>query len=225
MIGDTLVITDYHRAAAERVAPLLLKRLLEGASPLAVSIAGESGSGKSEIAACLAERIEASQHRCLTLCQDDYFRLPPISNHKRRLQDITWVGTGEVRLDLLTAHVLSLKDPVDRGIRKPLVDFAADAIGEEQINAQGCQVILVEGTYTTLVGHVDLRVFINRTYHQTKQNRARRARDPDSEFVEQVLEIEHRIIEPHRDLADVVIPPPPEEAEGSSAAHDSSVSR
>lgn len=211
MIGDTLVITDYHRDAASRVMPLVLKKLAAGAGPVAVSIAGESGSGKSEIAACLAERLADAGRPSVILCQDDYFHLPPRSNHEKRLVDLEWVGPGEVRLDLLAEHVAVLKRRPDERLRKPLVDFAANAIGEEEIDATGQDVIIAEGTYTTLVDGIDVRVFIDRTYRQTRKNRERRNRDPDLDFLERVLEIEHGVIAPHGERADVVIPPPAED--------------
>ncbi|MCP3903828.1 MAG: hypothetical protein GY715_09355 [Planctomycetes bacterium] len=211
MIGDTLVITDYHRAAVEQVAPLVMKKLETAEGPVAVTVAGESGSGKSEIAACLSERLAETGRRSVILCQDDYFRLPPRSNHERRKTDLEWVGPGEVRLDLLAAHVAALKDTPDAPLSKPLVDFAANAIGAEEIDASGCDVVIAEGTYTTLLAGIDVRVFIDRTYHQTRKNRAKRNRDPDPEFLERVLAIEHEVISAHRDRADVVIPPPEED--------------
>jgi uridine kinase len=210
VIGDKLVITDYHRAAADRVAPLVLEKLAAGAERVSVSIAGESGSGKSEIAACLAERLGEAGRQCVVLGQDDYFHLPPRSNHEKRLTDISWVGPGEVRLDLLAEHVATMKQHADVSVTKPLVDFAANAIGEEQVSAAGRDVIIAEGTYTTLLEGIDVRVFIDRDYHQTRKNRARRNRDPDPEFLERVLEIEHAMISAQRKRADVVIPAPVE---------------
>ena len=69
-------------------------------STVTVTVAGESGSGKSEIAHCIAEVLEGEGKRALVLGQDDYFKLPPKSNHNRRLEGIDWVGPGEVRLDI-----------------------------------------------------------------------------------------------------------------------------
>ncbi|MBN2560730.1 MAG: zeta toxin family protein [Phycisphaerae bacterium] len=220
MIGDKLVITEYHRAAAAKALDIVRKRLgrptsaSDGSStPLAVSIAGESGCGKTETAHCLAEAIEAGGRTCLILSQDDYFRLPPKSNHARRLEDISWVGLGEVQLDLLDAHITALKEHPDKPLTKPLVHFEEDRIGAETIAPGKHDVVIVEGTYTSLLPSVDVRVFINRNYRQTKKARLTRARDPDVDFMERVLEIEHKEISKHRARADVIIDPPPEEQE------------
>ena len=66
---------------------------------------------------------------------------------------------------------------------------------------------VAEGTYTTLLRHVDLRIFIDANYHDTlkyrkMRNRGNEVKDP---FVEGILETEHKIISGHVFLADVVI--------------------
>jgi hypothetical protein len=80
-------------------------------------------------------------------------------------------------------------------------------VGEERISLEGVAVVIAEGTYTSLLRHVDTRVFIARTRrdtleHRMKRNRGGEARDP---FVEQVLTWEHVIIAGHRHLADLFI--------------------
>ena len=211
MIGDKLVITDYHRAGAEQALPTVLERL-EAGGRIGVSVAGESGSGKSETGHCLKEKLEAAGQKVVLLGQDDYFRLPPKSNHARRLEGIDWVGPGEVRIDLLDEHVRAVKDGAAE-ITKPLVYFDEDRIDEETITGGPWDAVVIEGTYTSLVESLDVRVFIDRDYRQTKKARLKRARDPDVKFLEQVLHIEHDEISKHKARANVVIAPPPEEAE------------
>ena len=95
---------------------------------------------------------------------------------------------------------------------KPLVHFDENRIGVETVRPPAdLFLLIVEGTYTSLLEHVDTRVFIDRTFRQNRANRLKRARDPDPEFLETVLAIEHEFIAPHRARADVVLPPPVEE--------------
>jgi uridine kinase len=213
MIGDKLVITDYHRAAAARVWLELKERLEQRAAPLAVTVAGESGSGKSEIAHCLAGLVTEAGRVALILGQDDYFRLPPRSNHDKRKRDLSWVGTGEVRLDLLDEHVEALKRRPEEPLTKPLVFFDENRIGSEVVEAGARDVVIAEGTYTTLLQNADLRVFIDRSYKQNRAARLKRARDPDPDFLEEVLAIEHGIISKHKAWADVVIDAPTGESD------------
>ena len=68
-------------------------------------------------------------------------------------------------------------------------------------------VVIAEGTYTSLLKHVDRKVFIARNWldtldHRKKRNRGNEIGDP---FIEQVLTIEHKIIAGHKQLADFVI--------------------
>lgn len=210
MIGDKLVVTDYHRAAAAKIHDVVRTRLGSASGTVAVSIAGESGCGKTETAQCLAELLESEGRTCLVISQDDYFRLPPKSNHQKRLGDISWVGLQEVRLDLLDEHVAAVKAHPDQPLTKPLSYYDEDEIRSETLAPGPRDVLIVEGTYTTLLENVDLRAFINRTYHQTKKARLARGRDPDVGFLERVLEIEHQEISQHKARADVVIDPPPE---------------
>jgi len=152
----------------------------------------------------------------LILGQDDYFKLPPHSNHKKRMEDIGWVGTGEVKLSLMDEHITAVKESRFADIEKPLVYFEEDRIGMESIPEASYDLIIAEGTYTTSLEKLDMRAFINRNYRETKKDRLRRGRDQSLEqgkdeeldFLEKVLEIEHKIISGHKKLADVIIPPP-----------------
>ncbi len=213
MIGDKLVITEYHRQGAAQVWQAIEDRA--GKEPLGVSIAGESGCGKSETARCLADKAQEAGLKVVILGQDDYFELPPKTNHKKRQQDISWVGPQEVKLDLLDDHVALLKTS-NKPLEKPLVYFEEDRIDHEILPAGPYDLVVVEGTYTTLLQQVDLRAFIDRNYKQTKKARLTRGRDPDVQFLENVLAIEHDIISKHKALADLVIPPPPEERDSES---------
>ena len=118
---------------------------------------------------------------------------------------------GEVKLDLLDEHLAQLRARDGRPLTKPLVYFEEDRIGEETVDGGPYDVVIAEGTYTSALQNVDVRVFIDRNYRQTKKARLARGRDPDVEFLEQVLEIEHGIIAQHKARADVVLPPPAEE--------------
>lgn len=213
MIDDKLVITEYHRNAAEKAMNILEKKLETAGGPLAVTVAGESGCGKSEVGQCLKELVEKSNRKTFLFGQDDYFELPPKTNHRKREEDIEWVGTNEVKLDLLDQHIQHLKINPEKPLEKPLVYFNDDRIGSETVTPGKVDVIIAEGTYTSLLKNADMRVFINRNYKQTKLARLKRDRDPVNDFIEKVLIIEHKEISKHKSMADVIIDPPEEEKE------------
>ncbi len=204
MHGDRLIIDHRHREAAANLASLLEKRFSDRDAPLIVSIGGESGSGKSELAEALADELRARGVSALVIQQDDYFIHPPRTNDRKRREEIGWVGPQEVRLDLLDANLKALIDGAE-AIVKPLVFYDEDRIGEERLSAEGVRVVIIEGTYTSLLRNVDVRVFVDRTFRDTRSARTERARETQDAFLDRVLEIEHGIISRHRDHADILI--------------------
>jgi uridine kinase len=204
MRGDVIIVEEHHRKAAEAIVDKLEGEVRQRDRVTTFTVAGESGSGKSETGKALKEAFERHGIAAEVLQQDDYFVLPPKSNDRRRREDISWVGTQEVQLDLLDDHLRAAMQGEQR-ITKPLVIYEEDKVTEEELSLEGVQVVIAEGTYTTLLKEADHRVFIDRDYHATLEARKRRAREPIEPFIEQVLEIEHGIIAPSKERADIVI--------------------
>jgi len=203
MIGDKLIIEPYHTARAEEICRLTADRIRPG---FTISVAGESGAGKSELAVELARILKESGIPAGVLQQDDYFVFPPKTNHEMRRRNIEQVGPYEVKLDYLDSNLRSFKRG-ETPIYKPLVLFDQDRITTEEMNLENKQVVIVEGTYTSLLKFLDIRVFIDRDYHQTLEARKRRGRDKFEPFVLDVLEREHNIIREHKSSANIIIPP------------------
>ncbi len=201
MKGDKLVIRDYHTSMAQRILNLLRGQIQD---KYVVSIGGESGSGKSELAAELARLLTENGIRSKIIQQDDYFVFPPKTNHEMRRINIRQVGEYEVKLDFIEANLRSFKQG-DGWVYKPLALYDEDRIVTELLEVGDTSVLIVEGAYTTRLNFVDKRVFIDRTYQDTEQERLERARDVIEDFVAEVLEIEHRIISGHKGLADIIV--------------------
>ncbi|MGI9384339.1 MAG: hypothetical protein ACR2PO_14395 [Methyloligellaceae bacterium] len=206
MRGDTIVVEAHHRKAAEGVARILLPRLEDAPGRHTLSIAGESGSGKSETAVALAERLAGHGISSVIFQQDDYFIHPPRSNDAERRKDIAWVGPQEVRLDLLDAHLKAFLDGATE-IEKPLVVYEDDAVTRENMRLGEARLAIAEGTYTTLLDSALTHVFIDRSYRETRAHREKRKRDAAEldPFIDKVLEIEHGIISAHKPRAQIVI--------------------
>ncbi len=203
MIGDRVIPKPYHTRAAEQIIQLLGDSL--PADRPVITVAGESGSGKSEIAVEL-QRLYKERGRSLYIFgQDDYFLYPPKTNDGMRRKDISHVGTGEVNLKLLDEHLAEFKQPGSSELKKPLVIFDEDRIAQETIDATQIDMAVAEGTYTSLLKNVDYRVFIDRTYEQTLEDRIARKRDHIDDVSDRILKIEHEIISKHRSLADIVV--------------------
>lgn len=204
MIGDRIVPGPHHTGAAEEILKLIPLPSL-GTRPI-VTVAGESGSGKSEISFELSRLYDARGLDVFVFAQDDYFRYPPKTNDRMRREDIAHVGPHEVRLDLLDADLGRFKHAAAGDeLKKPLVNFDEDRILEETIEPARFKIGIADGTYTTLLENADFRVFLDRDYHDTLADRIARKRDPIDEFSDRVLRIEHEIIKKHRARADVIV--------------------
>lgn len=206
MQGDTIVIEEHHHRAAISVAARLLPAIQSFDGKYTMSVAGESGAGKSEIAVAIARHLEVAEIPCLVIQQDDYFRYPPKTNDLTRRKDISWAGPQEVRLDLMSAHLEAFIDN-EPAVEKPLVVYEEDRIDSETLNMKDARVAIVEGTYTSRLDHVETRVFIDRDYRDTRKHRERRNRHTSEldDFIDRVLVIEHEIISADKERADLII--------------------
>lgn len=207
MKGDKLILLDYHKRAASEIVSHIIHNIRKKKTRYVITVAGESGSGKSETGKALADELEKFGIKSVMLAQDDYFILPPKSNDLKRREDPDWLGPHvEVRLDVLEQNLVNaIKGKKE--INKPLVDYNVNTIEDETIKLDGVEVLIAEGTYTSLLKHVDTRIFITRNWLDTLEHRQKRMRGNEigDPFIEQILSIEHKIIAGHKQLADILI--------------------
>lgn len=204
MEGDVLIINNYHRKAGRQAAEIILNDIRPSDGRYFISVAGESGAGKSEVAASIATVLEKKGLQTFIFAQDDYFVYPPKTNAEKRKEDIGWVGMQEVKLSLLDQEIALLREG-ENIIKKPLVIFGEDRLTSETVDLSHFRVFIAEGTYTTALKNVDCRIFIDRNLNDTRKARAKRAREKQDEFLEKILSIEHRIISAQKKDADIII--------------------
>jgi uridine kinase len=207
MRGDKIILLDHHKRAASEIVSLLIPNIRKKKTRYIITVAGESGSGKSESGKAISDELEKFGIKSVLLGQDDYFVLPPKSNDLKRREDPDWLGPHvEVRLDVLEKNLMSARTGKSE-IIKPLVDYDLNTIDEEIINLEGIKVLIAEGTYTSLLKTVDTRIFICRNWQDTLEHRQKRKRGHEvgDPFIEQVLRLEHKIIAGHKQLADILI--------------------
>ncbi len=204
MKGDVINLNDENRQTARIVMAPLLQEIKKTEGIYNMSVAGESGAGKSIIAAAIAEQLENDGIKVKIFQQDDYFRLPPFSNDTKRRANLMWVGTDEVNLSLIDQHLKEAKEGI-KTIEKPLVIYPENRITTEVFDMTGIKVCIAEGTYTSLLKNIDKRIFIDRDHFDTMEDRHKRGREVMDTFIEKVLEIEHEIISKHKDKADIII--------------------
>jgi uridine kinase len=204
MRGDILIIGKHHTQAAREILDIMLPAILSKTGKFLFTVGGESGAGKSEISYALENVLEAEGISGLIIQQDDYFVYPPKTNEQIRHKNIGWVGPGEVRLDHLNENIREIVAGKPE-IRKPLVIFDQDRIISEKISLLPHKVIIIDGTYTTLLENIDCHIFIDRNNNDTRVDRLKRNREEQSDYLEKILEIEHNIISRHKALANIIV--------------------
>ncbi|MDX1471078.1 MAG: hypothetical protein R3213_06245 [Flavobacteriaceae bacterium] len=206
MIGDRLQYFSAYKPISNYVISLIKSEKIPN-SKFVISVGGESGCGKTSLAYSLKTDIETlSDYQGIIFHQDDYFNLPPYDNHEARLQDISRVGIQEVNLKLLDLHLQNFKQK-QLHIEKPLVNYVENSLVTEKVDLENVDFCIVEGTYSTLLKAPDYKIFMKMDYLQSKSKRMERNRDRMGEFIEEVLNIEHKIIQPHYSKADLIIEP------------------
>ena len=172
-----------------------------------ISVAGESGCGKSETANAIAVELEKLGFKSVILGQDHYCYLTPKFNDLKRKEDPEWLGPHvEIKMDLLQKN---LRDAVkgEESITKPVINSVENSITDKNISLVGIKVVIAEGTYATLLRNVDTKIFIDRNRLDTLEDRKKRNRrnEVNDPFTEQILITEHKIIAGHKLLADIVV--------------------
>ena len=207
MKGDIILLSEKHMHAAEIIVSQIAEKVKTKPSRFVITVAGESGSGKSETGTAIANVLEKLGIKSVLLGQDDYFFLPPKSNTVKRREDPDWLGPHvEVNFEIFEKNILDAVRGLPE-IKKPLIDYNANTVGSETISLEGIKVIIAEGTYTSLLKHADIKVFIARDWLKTLEDRKKRNRgnEVNDPFTEKILATEHKIIAGHKQLADFVI--------------------
>jgi uridine kinase len=200
MLGDILLINENHRKAAE----VILRRIYTIKSQkVIISISGESGAGKSEIAHVIAREIKATGQRAKILHTDNYYLVAPAERTAwRKEHGLDHVGLKEYNWDLLNQNISMFKQSKEATL--PCIDLLTDQEDRLITDFRGIKYLILEGLYA-LKAEADLKVFIDLTYHETKKAQILRRKEPQNAFRFRVLEKEHQVVQSIKYLADLVV--------------------
>ncbi len=218
--GDIPRIKDYHVAAARDLLPHVLERLdaATGAGErLTVALGGESGSGKTEIGYLLTLMLRKHGRGAVVIPGDAFFVRPPDENHANRLAadargDLgEGVGPHEVNLDRLDGILASARMPETTSVSVPsdCRSLTARRYPQVPVALEGIDAVMVDLTYSLHLNHATCKVFLQpASLDRIDEVRARNlARDPDQDFdfIERVLRLEHELISPLIERADLIV--------------------
>ena len=136
---------------------------------------------------------------------DNYYRILPLLRTEWRKQHgiENVVGYGEYDWDTLYRNVQEFKDgKVSTG---PCVDLVTEQVDQLTTDYSTVDMLVIDGLYAIKTEGVDLRIFIELTYHETKKAQVVRGKEPQNDYRMAVLEKEHQMVQALKPMADVLI--------------------
>ena len=170
-----------------------------------IAISGESGSGKTELAHVIAKMLRKENIMCKPIHIDNYYRiLPLLRTEWRKKNGIQQsVGLDEYDWDTINKNIDDFKN--NRMSTMPCVDLVTEQVDQLTTDFNGVDMIIIDGLYAIDTPGVDLSIFIELTYHETKKAQVVRGKEPQNEYRMQVLEQEHVVVQSLRSKADLLI--------------------
>lgn len=206
MLGDVLLIDEKHKIAADAIYEILKEKESKKKKGyrFIVAISGESGAGKSELSHSLALLLKERGQRVKILHTDNYYKIPPnIRTQWRKDNGVQKVGYKEYDWKLLNRNIKEFKE--GREALMPCVDIVSKQTDKLITNFSDIDILVVDGLYAIKMSNIDLRVYIDLTYHDTKKKRGGRGKEVNDEFRWQVLEMEHQNMLALKPKADLIV--------------------
>ncbi len=199
MLEDVLLITDKHREAAAVIVEEILKNTKER---LIVAISGESGSGKSELTHLVAKEMRKYGIFAKPIHIDNFYNTLPLQRKDWRIHNgiENVVGLGEYKWDEIDRVIDDFKN--GRESSMPCVDLVTEQIDTLTTNFYEVDMLIIDGLYAINTEGVDIAVYIELTYHETKKAQKDRGKEPQNEYRMRVLEQEHKAALSIKDKAD-----------------------
>ena len=202
MLGDVLLITEKHIAAAQDIVKIILEQKKDR---FIIAISGESGSGKSELAHAVAKQLKAHKIVAKPLHIDNYYRILPLERTQWRTDNgiETAVGLGEYDWDTIYKNVEEFK--TGSKSTGPCVDLVTEQVDQLTTDYSVVDMLIIDGLYAVETKGVDLGVFIELTYHETKKAQKVRGKEPQNEYRARVLEQEHKVVQSIKPKAHLLV--------------------
>jgi len=202
MLEDVLLITEKHRAAAEVIVEEILKNKKD---KFIVAISGESGSGKSELTHVVAKNLRQHGIFAKPVHIDNFYQILPLERTQWRQENgiEKVVGLDEVDWNGVKKTVEDFKN--SRENTMPCVDLVTEQVDHLTTDFKDIDMLIMDGLYAINSEEIDLKVFIELTYHETKKAQSSRGKEPQNEYRMRVLEQEHVTVQSLKPKADLLI--------------------
>ncbi len=204
MLGDILLIQEKHKKAGEVIIERILKDKKE---KYIVAISGESGSGKTELTHVIAKGLRKYGIFAKPLHTDNYYNTLPLERrewrNKQGIENV--VGYNEYKWDEIQKSIDDFKN--NRKSQMPCVDLVTEQVDQLITDFSEVDMLIVDGLYAIKADNIDLRIFIDLSYLETKEKHTKDSRG--KEVMDEVrwatLAQEHKMVQSLKPLADLLI--------------------
>lgn len=206
MLGDVLLINDMHKDAAQSIFERVVKARedLDERYRYVIGISGESGSGKSELAHSLGKLLKDHHIRVKVIHTDNYYKIQPLLREEwRRNKGFDKIGLDEYDWIKIRKTIRDFKEEQECMI--PCIDLIPEQVDKLITDFSKIDLLIIDGLYAIKTQDVDLRVFIDLTFHETKINQIIRMKEALSDFRLAILEKEHDAVITLKPMADLVV--------------------
>ena len=199
MIGDKLIFRDRHYAAADKI--------METIKPYhdrrtAISIGGESGTGKSEIAFILRDRYYNQGIRVQLVSLDDYYKTSWKERRDWREKNFSLIGAGEMDWDRLHRVLDMYKTGIQ--VRTTRINKYTYSREINLWDAESVDLLIFEGLYA-LGLNTDFKIHVSGSYKETKDFRTERGKEIQDKHRDMVLERESEAVQKLKEKADLEV--------------------
>lgn len=201
MLNDIVTIEKKHTNAASTLFDRVMRDLK---TKYIVSISGEVGTGKCEIAHELGRKLIEAGISVKLLHMDNYYFVAPLERHEWRKQNgLEKIGYNEYNWDLINRNLDEFR--MNRESVLPVVDLFTQKVDQLHTDFKGIEVLIIEGLYSIKINQSDLRVFIELTYEDTWEEQLHTHKEVLDDFRLEVLKQEHKAVQSLKKQADFYI--------------------
>jgi uridine kinase len=201
MLNDVVTIEKKHTNAAST----LFERVVHDHKPkFIVTISGEVGTGKCEIAHELGRKIIEAGISVKLLHMDNYYKIPPLERLEwRKKNGLEKIGYDEYDWNTINQNIDDFR--MNKKSVMPVVDLFTQQVDQLYTDFNGIDVLIIAGLYSIKINQSDLRVFIELTFEDTWEEQLTTHKEVLDDFRIEILKQEHKAVQSLKNLADFYI--------------------
>ncbi len=135
---------------------------------------------------------------------DNYYRIQPLLREEwRRNKGFDMIGINEYDWVKIRKTLRDFREEQECMI--PCIDLIPEQVDKLITDFSKVDMLIVDGLYAINAKDIDMRVFIDLTYHETKINQIIRMKEALSDFRLGILEHEHQAVITLKPNADLVV--------------------